>query len=532
MAASCFIEKIMLFPIEEFQPVTVRPYVINPDGNSIDRLSYHLKNNKSGLIDKNSLSIVAGDVVSVSSEPCYGFTNYLYNFNRLYRYIFIMKVVEQATDSVNRVFNISNVYYIQGYTSPMEIIITDSVNNHCLIPDNTVFYVNTIISVIVNFFNTPTGGVQSSTRLNSVFNVISGEHIVGPVNEHYMSRPYDIYQTAKIKQLNISHAYEYSHDINAQDIETINMSSILTPTRNSMVPFNVMSDFSTKTFTSNIDNSQICSYVQKPINACLTDFAAGEAYFADYSAFGMANGTVGSLVHTETPHFIVEPSISDIVLFDYLSKITGRRITSNPVFSYAELKSLDATLDDRVKVIKPVGVNDLTINSPSYGNEWSSFDIKTTYTYLILNSVISKCLEFGFTKFHMEATNYFNMALVPSERVFDSVFNVCTYYRSFLEIDEMSMNVLVENLIRGIIREILIPIIGKHVFSIKIFMDAFSSTKIFINLHDVHEYDPNSWYVAPSFMNSCFSPLVASTQSLVDINAQNVLNMAEEIRHG
>lgn len=164
MAASCFIEKIMLFPIEEFQPVTVRPYVINPDGNSIDRLSYHLKNNKSGLIDKNSLSTVAGDVVSLSSEPCYGFTNYLYNFNRLYRYIFIMKVVEQATDSVNRVFNISNVYYIQGYTSPMEIIITDSVNNHCLIPDNTVFYVNTIISVIVNFFNTPTGGVQSSTR--------------------------------------------------------------------------------------------------------------------------------------------------------------------------------------------------------------------------------------------------------------------------------------------------------------------------------------------------------------------------------
>lgn len=470
-----FIEDLIYIPTARHNPMYIRPYSVNMDPLALDTITNKLIENKTSKISSNIIGEVSNRIIQPSAV---GFNTAIDNsWLNDRRYIFLLKV--KMIDPMGQ----ETMSYIQGFTE------YDGITRNGHIDPNLNHVVNNVIDTVVTTVNTPFG-IERKERLLRIYDVLSS----GIYDVLYTKRPLDMLNYFTVMSSN------YKLDMGA-DVDDV--------LRNYYDTSSILNKFNNKPVGSSVVNNVPSAYIGRILNTGVQITNENE----------LMNSYVINQdfdVESKAP----EPEFSDNQFIRFIQKLSGFNSPKNN-FAFQGLMNYDPTIYTRFKVfnITKDYVDPILNGTPEVGEYWHGQDPVTVKAYSLIESSVAMALSTGFNKIYFTATNMSNP--LGTAEIF------ITNFKSFINLDEMEFNYLLELFKNKFIADVFLPETNGGTIPMQMegYIDILGTTKILLSFAGY----PETWYTAPTFANSLFNPMLEPNDMSHRTNADNVIRLIDTV---
>jgi hypothetical protein len=469
------IEDLIYIPMGQQSVMFNRPYMASTDYNAIEEIAGRLHDSRTIKLTPNMVNGYTSGILQHSSVPMPSVIDN--SFVTSPKLIFILQA------SYKQASGIRHKVYMQGYTNYDGVTLNGAIDHRLL------HYINTIIETHIVNFNTPLG-VITNEKLHRVYTVSAHN---GTQDLLYSQRPSDLYN----------------------NYETINLASLgsmggLSDFSMSNKQF-TLDPFDVRPICSDMGNNIATNYLVKTLNAGLINGKDKEL---------MMNSIAVTQNYGPSDNSLQEPGLNDNPFIRTLSRLDGLNTSSN-VFTFSALMSLDATIEQRFKLLNLTKsyVSPVDMATPEVGEYWHGQDPVTLKAYGLIEASVALASKFGFSKLSFTASNMLDFT--GAATIFITGFN------SFMQLEELGFNTLLELFKDSYINQIFLNETSGGVIptNIEMYVDLIGTSKICLTYAGY----PTTWYTIPTFANAAFTPILTVDKAAFDELSTNITCVVENI---
>ncbi|MDD2819154.1 MAG: hypothetical protein PHN51_10245 [Candidatus Nanopelagicales bacterium] len=474
------IESVVYYPMRNFNPMPMRPYLFSVKPEASDRLAERMAEAKAGSVTPGMLNGIASGIMGTSAVAYAGVINS--SWVQQPKYLFMMKVshVDYLGTQINS--------YFFGYTEHDGM---SFLSGSATIDTTMLHCVNNVIETTTTMISTPMGVVRSE-KLLRFYNAVYNQQGYGNATV-YTQRPTDLYNAVQATELaNVMTQYGDQHDFTAQNVQSI------------------VSPFAQHAVVSTTENGIASEYLARVLTGSIVATKSREIHVNSYQV-ETDQSTIGQFT---------EPNIAQTEFLRVLSRISGNNVT-RPMFTMGDLMRIDPTIYDRFQVYQLTSdfSNPILTNTPEVGEAWMGQDIVTTRAYNLLENCVALATKYGFQDLSFMANNMVSAAG-------ESVFQILNF-NSFLSLAAQEFNYLLEVFKDKFFSEIFINETqsGQISINMECHVNLFGGSKIFLQLGGY----PGVWYTAPTFASSLYSQVVTPDKGTLDAAAHAVASVVNTL---
>lgn len=441
-----------------YNQLFLRPYVANADGTTVNELAERVYRANSLTISREVVSGVAANLLAPMARPQAPIM--VPNGWDIPRCRFILIVDCDWT------MGSPTTYYVQGYTDYY------GVSNSQAIDPNMKFYINSITTTIATPMQTPFG-VQVSDNVASSAQLLwdpNWSFAPNEPNNRICMRPMDIISGIQNQYLMQGHDY---HGINS-----------LIDNRAQMMIDPVSSKRS---------NNLPVDYLTTLINAYNRNRQAGELHIAEPDLYNMIRMT------------LQEDTVGENPFIRKISRLNGLACTNQ--FFFKQLEEIDPNTRNNTKVLVLGQAQISQVHQTGITENWNGSDRQTVVATILAQSIPAIMMDLLISKISFRSTNH------------DIGMQVTTIIEGAKTINgaEMVQNyeIFKARLENELLRDITFN--NQEPFMLHVRVDLFGETWISISLG----LDPAVDYVAPSFCDNLYAPIVTADGTHFDTMAQD-----------
>ena len=465
------LEKLVYFPMRNFNPMPLRPYVFNAQADAMETLGRRLQEANVGKVTPAALSGITAGLVTPSTVP-YGSVIDA-GWVGQPRYLFMMKVSHVEYTGV------TICSYFFGYTEFNGISTMHSSANIDL---DMTHYVNNVIDTSVHTFQTPLGTVRTE-KLQRFYNTIYSQQGFGNATVH-TQRPTDIYNAIQANEM---------ASVMATDQFTINALSTT----------GMVSPFSNNVVSSTSENGIASDYLARLLTGAVQATKNREIHVNSYQ----------TSEDMSSSHHFVEQGVAESTFLRYLSRQSGYQ-TVSPMFTMNNLMTVDSTIYNRFEVFELTNdfASPVLSATPEVGEFWHGQDMVTCKANSLLENCVGLATKYGFQVISFKATNMAGPMAGVTIGVLD--------FNSFLSLSRNDFAWLVDIFKAKFESEIFINETngGTVPLNMECHVNMLGASKIYLEYAGF----PGVWYTAPTFASSLYSPVVTATDESLSYAASQV----------
>lgn len=430
-----------------YNQLFLRPYIANADGTTVNELASRIHEAQTISVDRNLLSGVASNLVAPMANPQAPIM--VPNGWDVPRCRFILTVECEWTVGAN------TVYYIQGYTDYYGI------SNSQAIDPNMRFYINSITTTVESTLNTPFG-VQTMDNVSSANQLLwdpNWAYAPHEPNTRLSMRPMDIISGIQNQYLAQGHDY--------YGIES------LVDNRTSML---------VDPISSKRRNNLPVDYLTTIINAYTRTRQLGEFYQSEPDLYSSVRQS------------LQEETAGENAFIRKISRANGLSLTNE--FTYSQLEQIDPNTRRNTQVVT-IGPAQITqIHQTGLTENWNGCDRQTVVATILAQSIPAIMMDLLISKISFRSTNH-DIGMQMST----IIEGAKTLNRADMTQNYEIFKIRLEN---ELLRDITFN--NQESFMLHMRVDLMGETWISISLGS----EPTVDYVAPSFCDNLYSPIVTA----------------------
>jgi hypothetical protein len=469
------VESLIMVESGTYNPLYHRPYQSHLNAQMLNTVINRVDQAGTGHITGQLLSGVAGQILSPAATVDASQEIAIPHGWQERRIRFVLIVNVQFS------LGTENTYYYQGYTNYPGI----TLNGH--IDPQMQFIINSVIVIGKQVANYGPMGYTTMDRLIESYQVVADPtwHSITQQTHAHLMRPQDVFSGMQSNHYRgVVDTYGNDAGGGYRDARTVLRSD---PQR------------------SNRTNNLPGSYISKVIDGFFTSSQLAE--------FGHSDADILS----KSKQAVMETPISENPFIRWLGE--RRNQPTGYQFSFPDLEVLDPGVAGRVNLIIPGQVQQTTQHHTGMTSYWNGADRATVVASHLIQAVPALMMELLITKIALRSTN---------DDIGGRMSTVLISANSLTGIDlTRHYELFIRRLESEIIHDFTYG--GQELYRLEIQADIFGETWISLSLAG----QPIIQYVAPSFCDNLFAPIVAQNQyqfdSLVSNMEQLVNNVNESV---
>jgi hypothetical protein len=468
------VEQLIMVESGTYNPLYHRPYQSHLDAQLLNTVINRVDQAGTGHITGNLLSGVAGMILAPTATVDTSREIAIPHGWQERRIRFVLIV------SVEFSLGTQNTYYYQGYTN------YPGVNVSGAIDPQMVFIINSVMVVGKQVANYGPMGYTTMDRLVESYQVVADPtwHSITQAQMAHLMRPQDVFTGMQSNYMRgAADAYgQYDNGSSYRDARSVLRAD---PQR------------------SNRANNLPGAYVAKVIDGFFTSSQMSEFGHSDADVLSISKQTV-----METP-------ISENPFIRWLGE--RRSQPTGYQFTMGDLELLDSGVSGRVNLIIPGQAQAVQQHRTGMTSFWNGADRATVVASHLVQAIPALMMELLITKIALRSTNH------------DIGGRISTVLISANSLTGLDLTRHYELFVRRLETEIIHDFTygGQESYQLEIQADIFGETWVNLSIGPM----PLIQYVAPSFCDNLFAPIVAQNQHQFDnlvLNMEQLVNNVNE----
>lgn len=464
------VEQLTLRETGGYNPMYHRPYQSHLDAGMLNAITQRVEQVGSGRISGQLLSGIAGSILSPSAviDPTQAIAiPYGWNERRI-RFVLKLQCLFSLGTEVQ--------YLIQGYTDYPGVSIGGAVD------PNMQFIINSVVVVGKNTVAYGPTGYNTLDRMVENYQVMADPtwQNVQQMTQARLMRPQDIFGTMQDEYLRGATESYLPYGDQVYDPRSVLRSDPQKSTRGNNLPGN---------------------YIGRVVDAFYTS--------SQLSEFGQGNADILS----KSRETVMETPISDNPFVRWLGE--RRMQPSGYQFSLPELEELDPNTRAVTNYIQPGQMQQVSTHQPGLTSYWTGADRCTVVATHLSQAVPALMMDLLISKVVLRSTNDALSGLIDSRFI---------EVRSLTGADmRRHYDLFLHRLETEVIQDFTFN--GQELYHLDIQADIFGETWITLSLAG----QPAVTYVAPSFCDNLFAPVIAQNQNQLDHLAHDMESLINNV---